>query len=79
MDIATVATIAPVVLIGAIVAVRTQGFEPKTFKITAPQENKKIKKKKPQQKQQIIKKLLIFGFIWLFLNTNIINLIFFFL
>ena len=46
MDIATVATIAHVVLIGAIVAVRTQGFEPKTFKITAPQENKKIKKKK---------------------------------
>ena len=46
MDIATVATIAPVVLIGAIAAVRTQGFEPKTFKITAPQEKKKLKKKK---------------------------------
>ena len=36
MDIAAAATIAPVVLTGAIAAVRTQGLGPKTFKISAP-------------------------------------------
>ena len=38
----------------------------------------KSSKKKPQLKQWIITKLLIFRLLWFFLNTNIVNLIFFF-